>query len=485
MDSVRLSYPSYIKIVLLIFAICYSLQTTAQEQKGDTSAYISLLSGPDVQNNLNFALIGASAAGDTVEIWWLLRYGAEIECITYEKVTPLIYAIANNKSEAARMLIDYGANVNAKTNQLETPLQVAVENNNSDLAEMLIRDSAEVNTTDRFGATPLHYACLDGYFSMADMLLYYDADISKKSSDGTTPLMAAVYSGYADIADLLLQSGAGSEDKDNSGFTPFLIAAQNADTLIMDLLLKHGVNLYEVNKFNYNALDICIKTNSTEAIKYLFRKGDKWGEKSKKTISPYSVAAIYGRTGLIPLLKENKISDYSTRGFDQVSISATIKNCFYDYYTGFSASVKEPVHNIGILVGFDFKPGYTRVLSKVNENLLYQYYNKGAVAYAGLFKDFRLTDHPYGGNWSATGSLSAGYSFGNKLKGTEIVPGNKFRFMPSAGMKWNKGAIVIEADLEYMKTDFYKIGPIWLKFGFSWSVFLDNARSPGKIIKWY
>lgn len=485
MDSDRLSYPSYLKIVLLVFAISFTLQSPAQEQNGDTSLYMALLTGPDAQNSLNYALLTASAAGDTVQIWWLLRYGAEIECTTNEKITPLIYAVANNQVQAVKMLINYGANVSAKTNQLVTPLHVAVENNNPDLVELIIRDSADVNAADRFGATPLHYASLYGYFSVADMLLYYDADISKKSYDGTSPLMAAVFSGCADIADLLLQNGANSEEQDNSGFTPFLVAAQNADTLIMDLLLKHGVNLYEVNKYNYNALDICIKSNSTEAIKYLFRKGDKWGDKSKKTISPYSVAAIYGRTGLIPLLKENKISDNSTRGFDQVTVTATIKSCFYDYYTGFSASVKEPVHNIGILAGMDFKPGYTRVLSKVNENLLYQYYDKGAVAYAGIFKDFRLTDHPYSGNWSATGSLSAGYSFGNKLKGTLIVPGNKFRFIPAAGMKWSKGAFVLETDLEYMKTDFYKIGPIWLKFGFSWSVFLDNSRSPGKIIKWY
>jgi len=139
---------------------------------------------------------------------------------------------------------------------------------------------------------------------------------------------------------------------------------------------------------------------------------------------------------------------------------------------------------MGIIAGIDFKPGFTRVLIKQGGNLYYQYYDRGAMAYAGIFKDFPLTDNPIGANWLLTGSLSGGYSFGNKLKGTELSYGNKFRFMPAAGVKWTKGSFTLDTELEYMKTDYYKIGPVWLRIGFSWSFFLDNARAPAKVIKW-
>jgi hypothetical protein len=296
--------------------------------------------------------------------------------------------------------------------------------------------------------------------------------------------MAAALSGYPDLADLLLQNGAKCTERDNNGFTPYLIAAQNGDTLMMDLVLKNGGDLYEVNRFRYNALDLCIKVNATDAVNYLLRKGDKWGENVNKAVSPFSVANIYGRESLVSVLKKNRITDDSKKGFDQVSISASVKNCILDYYTGLSVLFKEPRHNFGIIAGIDFKPGFTRVMIKQGENLYYQYFDRGAVAWAGITKDIPLTDNPIGANWLLTGSLSGGYSFGNKLKGTDLNYGNRFRFIPAAGFKWTKGAFTIDTQLEYMQTDFYKIGPLWLRIGFTSSFFFDNAKAPAKVIKW-
>jgi ankyrin repeat protein len=479
------TYLSFLKSGLIILFATIRINAFSQVQQGDTSQFYSLLSGPEAQVSLNYALLTASANGDSVQIWWLLRYGAEIETKTNDRITPLFYAVANNKVDAAKMLIDNGADPNARTNFFETPLLVAVKNNNTEIAELLIRDSAEVRYSDRYGATPLHYASAYGYFPMADMLLYYDAEVSRKTNDGTTPLMAAVWAGNTDVADLLLQNGAKTEEKDLNGFTSFLIAAQNGDTLMMDLLLKHGAEIYEVNKYKFDALDICIMVNSREAVKYLLKKGNKWGANFRKPVNPYSVATVYRRPNYTPLLKENTISGNSSRGFDQVSVSASLKNCLFDYYTGISVSFKEPIHGLGIIGGIDFKPGYTRMLVKQNENLFYQYYGKGAVVYAGIFKDFPLTDNPFGANWFFTGSLSGGYTFGNKLKGTDINPGSKFRIMPAAGFKWIKNDFSFDTSLEYMNTEFYKIGPIWLRIGCTWSFFFKNARSPVKQIKWF
>ncbi len=456
----------------------------AQEQKTDTTQLGLLLASPEAQSDLNYALLTAAANGDSLQICWLLKYGAEIETKTSENVTPLIFAVANNREEAARILINNGANPNVKTYILETPLTLAVKNDNLDIAEMLIRDSAIVNEPDRYGATALHYAALYGYLKTADMLLYYDAQVSCKSFDGTTPLMAAAWSGYTDIADLLIQNGAKCSERDNDGFTPFLIAAQNGDTVMMEYLLRNGSDLYEVNRYKYNALDLAIKVSSSDAVDYLLKKGDKWGESINKSVNPFAVATIYQRNSFITVMKEQRISGGTVKGFDQVSLTASVKNCIFDYYTGFSASFKEPRFNLGLIAGLDFKPGYTRILIKKGESLYYQYYDKGAMAYAGIFKDIRITDNPLGGNWFLTGSLSCGYSFSNKLKGTEAGTENKFRLIPEAGVKWNKGAFTLDTEIEYMNTDFYKIGPLWLRIGFSWSFFFNNARAPAKVIKW-
>jgi hypothetical protein len=371
------------------------------------------------------------------------------------------------------------------TKASETPLLAAVKNGNIEIAESLIRDSADINLADKNGTSPLHYAAIYGYFNMVDMLLYYDASISKKANDGTSPLMAAVWAGYPDIADLLIQNGADPEETDNNGFNPFLVAAQNGDTVIMEMLIKKNINLYKVNKYNYDALDISIKSNQIKATAYLLRKGDRWTSNGKKPVSPYSVAAKYSRKEITGLLEKNNIPKTFKSGFDQVAITASLKACPYDYFTGLRATFKEPTLNGGIFIGLDIKPGYTRVLIKESSTLYYQYMNKSSVIYGGLFKDIALTDYTFKGNWFFSGSLAAGYTFGNRLKGSGILTGNKIRIIPEIALKWINNNSGFYCGLDFLKTDFYKVGPVWLRLGYSYYIFFDNVRAPAKNIKWY
>jgi hypothetical protein len=157
----------------------------------------------------------------------------------------------------------------------------------------------------------------------------------------------------------------------------------------------------------------------------------------------------------------------------------------HDIYTGVSFSFKEPYLNGGIVIGFDTKLWYTRVLQKQSEHIFYQYLSKGSVLYGGLFKDFALTDYPFKANYSISTSLSAGYTFANQLKGTMIIPGNKLVVMPAAGLKWTKKDLSLYLGIDYVKTGFYRVGPLWLRFGGSYNLYFDNIRTNGKTLKWY
>jgi ankyrin repeat protein len=475
----------YFRYTFLILMISLSIPVLSQETETDTTVYASILTGPDAQNTLNYYLMVSATDGDTISAEWLLHHGAEINSATYEGITPLIFAVANNRLSTVDLLLKYGSDVNIVSNYSETPLLIAVKNQNLEIAELLIRDSADINFSDRYGATPLHYASIYGYFYIVDMLLYYNAEIYNKANDGTSPLMAAIWSGYLDIADLLLQNGADPEEKDNQGFTPLLIAAQNGDTLMMDLLLKRRVNLYEVDNAGYNALDIAIRSDQKAGAEYLLRKGDKWSSPAAKAVDPYSIAQVYRRKDLAVLLQDYNIPKNYKFGFDQVTFNVSANACFHDYFIGASLSFKEPSLNAGIFAGFDTKPGYTRILIKEREDLYYQYMDKGSMAYAGLFKDIALTNNPLKGNLLLTGSLAVSYRFGDKFKGTEIIPEMKIRIIPGIGIKWSKERYSITSNLSYMKTEFYKVGPVWLRMGFSYTLFFNDIRAQGKIIKWY
>jgi uncharacterized protein len=475
---------SYLKVLILILLSGPAYNIYSQEIITDTNLYIPILRGSDVQNNLNYALLQAASLGNTVGIDWLMKHGADINSNTSENVTAVMFAVAAGEKEAVKTLLKYDPDLDIISGYNESPLMVAVKAQNFNIAELLLRDSANVNLQDRHGYTALHLAAIYGDFNMVDLLLYYEADVNIKSHDGTTPLMVAAYGAFASITDLMLQNRARVQDTDNDGFNALMLAAQNGDTLIIDMLLGRGADIHAINKYKYDALDLAIRLNQPATVEYLLKKEKIRGQGEERSIDPYSVAMTYRRKEIIDILKANNITGPDKGGFDQVTLTGSGKVCFHDLYTGFSVTAREPEHGMGIFAGFDLKPAWTRVLVKETDNLFYQYMDKSYLVYAGILKEFSLTRNTIKGNWYFTGSLAAGYSFGNELKGTNIKPDSRLRVIPSAGFRYNKNAVNFQIGLEYTNTEFYKIGPVWLRTGISFNLDFNNLRGPAKVIKW-
>ena len=483
MLSLKLQYTRilFTLAMLFLFTAGYSQVNEANSEYYDTSEYFPAI----YRGAIDYNLMIAAAKGYSLEIERLIQNGADVNAESEEGVTPLIFAIAGNQKNIVNMLIQYGADVNKMTKKNETPLLIAVKGQKEEITEALIRAGADIDFSDRYDAAPLHYASIYGYFQLVDMLLYYGASIDKKTIEGTTPLLASIWAGYDDVADLLIQNGANMEAKDNDGYTPFLMSALYGDTLLMNLLYNKGVDVYVKNNLNHNALTLSILAGQTDAVSFLLKLGDKWANSGKGSVNPYSVASKYRRTDIINILKKNNVPGQLYYQIDQFSITASTRFFIYDIYTGMSFSFKEPYLNAGFIAGCDTKLWYTRILVKKTDNLFYQYMDKGSVAYAGLFKDFALTDHPYRFNSSISTSLLAAYSFGNKFKGTLISPKNKFDIIPSVSLKMTKMNFTFNIGLEYLKTEYYHNGPVWLRVGFSYNYFFDSIRAKPKTIKWY
>ena len=476
-----------IRFLLTIIILCPFGQSAAQievtdlYQDIDTTEYLPSL----YDDYLDYNLMIAASKGYNGEIERLLSKGADIDAETSEGATPLIFAIANNRFDAVKTLLAHDPNLEKRTSTGETPLIISARNDNIEITEMLIRAGADIDSSDRYGATPLHYSSIHGNFYLTDLLIYYEAEKDKKTLDGTTPLMAAIWAGYADIADLLIQNGANMEARDKQGFTSFLIASQNGDTLLMNLLLHEGIDLYEKNNNNYNALDLAIGSNNKPAVELLLEIGDKWFSPDKAGVNPYYVASAFGRKELYQLLDRKNIPGKPKQRIDELAINGSVKLNNHDFYTGVSISGKEPLLNAGIIAGFDTKPWYTRVLMRSGEDVYYQYLDKSSIVYGGIYKDFILRENLNGNKLLITTSLVAAYTFGNKLKGTQMTPESKLRIVPSAGLKLQIKHIQAYAGIEYMKSVFYKVGPLWLRTGISYNFYLSKVRSPGKVIKWY
>lgn len=483
MLSVRLQAIRILFFLSLLFisADAFSQVNDSAAVSYDTTDYIPEF----VKGAIDYNLMIAASKGYTGEINRLVMEGADVFAETQQGVTALIFAVSANQPEAAKMLIDFGSDVDKLTSNGVSPLIIAVKNQNALIAEELIRGGADIDLADKYKATALHYASVYGYLDIADMLLYYDASTEKKAVEGSTPLLASVWAGNADIADLLIQKGANIEESDNEGFTPFLMAALNGDTLIMQLLYKKGADIYATTKSNLNALALSIIADQSDATKLLLKIGSNWANHSSHALSPYSVASKYGRKDIIKILQDYKIPGNIRYEIDQADIMVSTRFFLHDIYTGASLSFREPLLNGGIIIGCDVKPWYSRVLVKQSEHMFYQYMEKGSVVYAGLFKDFAITNYPFRGNFVLTTSLSAGYSFGNQLKGTEYTPPDKFIFVPAASVKWTRKDLALSLGINYMKTDFYGIGPVWLRLGASYNLYFDKVRPKNKTLKWY
>jgi len=483
MQSMRLQNIRILFVLIFLFTsgVVCSQVTYPDTIYYDTTEYI-----PEFYRGaLDYNLMIAASKGYTLEIMRLISNGADIFSETDQGATPLVFAVSNNYKEAVKMLIDYGSDVNKVTSQGETPLLIAVKNQNAEIAESLIRAGADIDVTDRFDATPLHYASVYGYFQIVDMLLYYEASIDKKTVEGSTPLLASIWAGNADIADLLIQKGANMEARDNEGFTPFLMASLNGDTLLMRLLFEKGVDIYATNSSNHNALTLTIIDDQPIATTFLLKIGNKWADQGNHAVSPYSVASKYRRKDIVKILKDNNIPGSIKYGIDQVDVMISTRFFLHDIYSGASLSFKEPYLNGGIIFGCDTKLWYTRVLLKQSEHMFYQYLDKGSVVYAGLFKDFALTDNIFRGNFGFSASLSAGYAFGNEFKGTLLVPPDKYMVIPALSLKWTKKDLSFSLGAEYINSDFYHIGPVWLRFGASYNLYFDKVRTKSKTLKWY
>lgn len=446
----------------------------------DTLDYIPT----DTEGALEYNLMIASSKGLHTEVNRLLSKGAQIDAETYEGATPLIFAVAYNRPTAVEALLAWNPNLDKLTAGHETALLIAVKNMNTEIAETLIRAGADINLPDNHGATPLHYAAVNGDMLMTDLLLYYDADCNLKSADGTTPLMASILSGYADVTDLLFQNGANLEARDQEGFTPFLIAAQKGDTAIMSLLIREGIDLYEKNIHNYNALALAIQSNHIPAAEMLLKKGDLWNVQEKGGVNPYAVASAFGRKDVTSLLERYNIKGNPGLRMDVISMSANTRANNRDFLAGVMLSFKEPLINAGFMAGFDIKAFRTRVMKEAGPNEYYQYLDKSSLAYAGLFKDFTILERPSGLTIMASASLSAGYNFGPAFSGTIVRPESKVRIMPAAGIKFERSNLALSAGIEYLKTEFYKIGPVWGRLGFTYSYRLSRVKKHEKTIEW-
>lgn len=104
----------------------------------------------------------------------LLENGANVNAKNFYGLTPLMYAIINNKLETVKLLLEYGADVNITDTCLwgntngDNALIYASRYDKIAIAELLIKHGADINFTNNIGKDAIAYA--EQYYGYYDKL---------------------------------------------------------------------------------------------------------------------------------------------------------------------------------------------------------------------------------------------------------------------------------------------------------------------------
>jgi ankyrin repeat protein len=146
-----------------------------------------------------------------------------------------MWAVANRRDEATRVLIGAGADINARS--IVTPREYQTGSR-----YVAYDDVRFVVKIEDGGFTPLLFAARSGDVASADLLLAAGAKVDDPAPTGATPLVVATHSGNSDVARLLLERGA-DPNATGAGYTPLHAAVLRGDLRVVEALVARKARI--------------------------------------------------------------------------------------------------------------------------------------------------------------------------------------------------------------------------------------------------
>lgn len=202
--------------------------------------------------------------GDNVRL--LLKKGADINAVDYDKRTPLHEAISYFSFDAVQILLENGADLNLEDHENETPLGSIVfwpdEKKAVDVVNLFI--SKGYDRKKPGNAKLIEEAIQRERHDIALILLKNGVSFDDSA------LAATVRAGYDDIYNILLEKGADPKQK-----VTFKDACQSGKINIIKSLATKGI------KPSAEDIDFCLYNGHKEAAVYL---NGKLSEEKKETV---------------------------------------------------------------------------------------------------------------------------------------------------------------------------------------------------------
>ena len=240
----------------------YSSSTAQDSEPGAIPLYYAALCGFDEQvEHLTLrypqcakargglrgtALHSASFEGRLQVVRHLLRQGADVNVLTAENITSLLFASWRGHCDVVQCLLDHGADLELRDEWNNSPLTWAVYYGNVDVVQLLLEHNADVNSQDENGYTPLHDTMRNDSFiadrpQIVRLLLKHGANTNARNQTRQTPLhLAAERSDLLDVLRILLEHGADLDVEDKDGKTPLQLSLEGGHPEVTQLLSEYA-----------------------------------------------------------------------------------------------------------------------------------------------------------------------------------------------------------------------------------------------------
>ncbi len=341
------------------------------------------------QTNYDMKLLIATDKNQKDSVLYYLSKGGNVNALTVDGVTPLMYASENGNIEICKILLDNGADANIQPKVGANALIVAAQYHHNEIVELLILNKAKFNLKDDLDYNALCYAVAYGYYDIAETLLFYGAS-HKMKCNNSDPMMIAAYYGDTLMIKILLNYGADVNSKDDEGFTPLMISAQNNFLDAVKYLAENGANLNDVNNLQHTALAIAVINNNFEITDYLILKDADYNKPDKQNLTSYTIAILNENKEIKRDLKKFAAITPTYLIADKVVFSFLNNFNNQDYMLGFDFGLHEARLNLYLFSGILFRPFYKNVIFQENENLYYQIKEQRTNVFLGIEKDFNI-----------------------------------------------------------------------------------------------
>lgn len=226
---------------------------------------------------------------------------------TYQDMSPLHYALLNNKFTIAEILINNGADVNKQDNNGDTPLHIATKKSdlNPKIIELLVHSGSSTSTKNNAGKTPIDYTQTDE--AGDDRMNADDLEIITKMN---TIFYAIDGNHIKQIQQILKEKPDALNAPNEQGNTPLLYCIKNGKSDLAQEFLKVGADITKKAANGKTALHLAVEKGDLHSAQKLIEKGLDVNIKDSQGLTPLHYAAAYDKKDLVNLLIQNNADMY-------------------------------------------------------------------------------------------------------------------------------------------------------------------------------